>query len=328
MDLPPSAARPRQHRGVHAEMKLVTFSTDGNDRLGLLLDDMVVDLKIAARERNCEPQPFEDMIAFLKGGRAAHETAAAVARTAKAGDPGVCRLDQVRLRAPVPRPGKLFCLAGNYARHIEEGGGRVEAKDKVTPRLFLKPPANTVIGPGDPIVLPPVARGVDWEAELAVVIGKKGKCIAREQAFDYVAGYTAMNDVSERKFQIRRRPDTSEWDAFFDWLNGKWFDSFAPMGPCLVTADEIGDPHALEISLRVNGETKQNSTTGHMIHRIDDLIEYISKFITLEPGDIIATGTPEGTGDPVGTYLKPGDAVCVEIENIGVLENPVAEEGR
>ena len=302
-------------------MKLVTFRKDGKKRLGVLAGNGVVDLKEA--DGGQALGVFDDMISFLESGSAGRDAAAEVAEAGARGKTASTPLGEVTLCAPVPEPGKLFCLAGNYVKHIEEGSGGVKAKDKITPRLFLKPSSNTVIGPGAPIMIPDVARAVDWEAELAVVIGKRGKHIAKADAFDYVAGYTAMNDVSERKLQIRERPETSEWDAFFDWLNGKWFDCFAPMGPCLVTADEIPDPHDLDLSLSVNGERKQHSNTQQMIHRIDELIEYISAFITLGPGDVIATGTPEGTGDPVGVYLKPGDVVRVEIERIGVLENPV-----
>jgi len=308
-------------------MKLVTFGKDGQARVGALVDDVVIDLRQAARERGlrvCSTM-LEDMNALLEGGDAA--LAEAQKNLAHGLEHEGCRLPlgDVELLAPLA-PRKLFCLAGNYVKHIEEGSGGVKAKDKITPRLFLKPPTNTVIGPGAAIRIPAVARGIDWEAELVAVIGRRGKNVRREDALDHVAGYTAMNDVSERKLRIRERPESSEWDAFFDWLNGKWFDTFAPLGPCIVTADEIPDPHELDISLSVNGEQKQGSNTSHMIHRVDELIEYISTFITLEPGDVIATGTPEGTGDPVGVYLKPGDVVRVEIEKVGVLENSVEAE--
>ena len=301
-------------------MKLVTFEKEGHARVGAVADGAVVDLSTCS-------VAYDDMLSFLEAGEAALKEAASTLAAAAGGKREcVYALDEVKLLAPVPVPGKLFCLAGNYVKHIEEGRAKFKLRDKVTPRLFLKPSTNTVIGPGAPIVIPQVARAIDWEAELAVVIGRRGKNIRREEAYDYVAGYTAMNDVSERDLRIRERLEAAEWDSFFDWLNGKWLDSFAPMGPWIVTADEIPDPHSLRISLSVNGRMMQDSGTANMIHRVDELIEYVSTIVTLAPGDVIATGTPEGTGHPKGLHLAPGDTVRIEIEKIGVLENPVEAE--
>ena len=222
----------------------------------------------------------------------------------------------------------MFCLAGNYQDHIEEGGGKIAIQDKETPRVFMKPPSTTVIGPGDRILIPPVARSIDWEGELAVVMGRRAKAVKAEEALKYVAGYTIMNDVSERDLVIKERTDSRERDKWFDWLNGKWLDTFGPQGPWIVTSDEIPDPQSLEISTYVNGERKQNNNTGQMLYPVDMIIEYISAIITLEPGDLISTGTISGVGATTGTFMKPGDRVEIEISEIGVLRNGVAASKR
>ncbi|MGE0132842.1 MAG: fumarylacetoacetate hydrolase family protein [Blastocatellales bacterium] len=231
----------------------------------------------------------------------------------------------VRFRAPIERPGKIICLAGNYREHIAESGFAVpQHSDIITPQLFLKP-ATTIIGDGDDIVIGANNARVGWEVELAVVIGKRGRDIAARVAFDYVFGYTILNDISERGLnsQIPNRSER-ERDKFFDWLAGKWFDTFAPCGPWIVTKDEISDPHNLAIKLSVNGEIRQQGNTGEMIHRIPEIIAYCSSVMTLEPGDIISTGTPVGAGlGGASTSLSDGDEVVCEIEKIGVLRNRV-----
>ncbi len=312
-------------------MKLVTFEKNDQCKIGALVDEVIVDIRVTAeaQQQSGSTRIFNDMLALLDGGAEGMQRAAEAvdfALGSEQKDKLTVALDQVKLLAPIPRPRTIFCLAENYTEHFEEGGKIFKEKDKITPKVFMKPCANTTIGPGEPIILPEIARAIDWEAELAVVIGRKGKHVSRADAFDYVAGYTAFNDVSERDFQIKKRPESSEWDSYFDWLNGKWFDSFAPMGPCLVTRDEIDDPHRLNLSLSINGKLWQDDSTKKMIHRIDEIIEYISTFMTLHPGDVIATGTPAGTGEPHGIFLKPGDTIRIEIEKIGVLENRVEAE--
>lgn len=236
-------------------------------------------------------------------------------------------LSQVRLHAPVPHPGKLFCLAGNYAAHIQEGGrGELQAADRATPRIFLKPSTNTVCGPGDPIVIGRRAQFVDYEGELAVIIAKRGKYIAAEEALRYVGGITCFNDVSERRLHIWDRPEDRPWDRFFDWLNGKWWDSFAPMGPCAVPLADIEDIQKLSLTTRLNGEVVQSASTADMIFTVARTIEYLSQMVTLAPGDVIATGTPSGVGSASGRALQPRDVVEVEIGGVGVLRNPVVAE--
>ena len=190
----------------------------------------------------------------------------------------------------------------------------------------MKPPSTTANRPGGPIVLYRQAHWIDWEVELGVVIGRRAKYVAPEQAPKFIAGYTVVNDVSEREFKIQDRTRTEGFDEFFDWLNGKWPDGFAPMGPCLTTADEIPDPQNLDIQLAVNGKTMQHSNTGAMTYTCADIVSYISQSVTLEPGDIIAMGTPAGIGKLQGIRLKEGDVVRCEIERIGVLENKVVAE--
>jgi len=235
-------------------------------------------------------------------------------------------LDDVILLAPIPHPPKLLCIAGNYEEHIREGGRDVTDQDKLAPRVFMKPPSTTLCGTHQAVRRTRHTRFLDYEGELAVVIGRKGKYIPVEEALEYVAGYSCFNDISERQLAIRPQESSDPRDAFFDWLNGKWMDRSAPMGPWLVTADEIPDPQCLEISVRVNGEEKQHANTSMMIFSVAELIHYISQIMTLEPGDIIATGTPAGVGQASPQGLQRGDVVEVTIERIGTLTNPIHEE--
>jgi len=238
------------------------------------------------------------------------------------GRPFVASLDDLlsggqtyRLLPPVPRPEKVICIGVNYADHAAEVGVEVPHEPVVFNKFV-----STLIAHGDAIRLPKISRRVDFEAELIVVIGKRGRDIARQDAYDYVAGYCCGNDVSARDWQ-KEKPARQ-------WLLGKTFDTFAPLGPELVLKDEIADPMQLGIQLRLNGQVMQNSNTNQCLFDIPALIAYISQVVTLEVGDLIFTGTPPGVGDmrtpPV--YLKPGDTVEVEIESLGVLKNHVKQE--
>jgi 2,4-didehydro-3-deoxy-L-rhamnonate hydrolase len=240
-------------------------------------------------------------------------------------------MHQVKLLSPVPNPGKLFCVAGNYEEHIRESKGKnlsgeVHESDRATPRIFMKPSTNTVCGPDDPILVTPSSTFVDYEGELLVIIAHRGKYLTPETALDIVGGVTCCNDISERRLQIWDRPETRPWDRFFDWLNGKWFDNSAPMGPCAVPLSDLPDVQNLALATRLNGETVQESSTAAMIFSVAELIAYLSQMVTLEPGDVIATGTPAGVGVAREINLKPGDVVEVEIEGIGMLRNSVAAE--
>ena len=317
-------------------MKLATYAIKGEEAVGAVIADdrIIVDLAAAdrslARQEKRKTHPFfSDMLTLLeagsKGRSGAKKAAAAAADRLKGKADGKVGhpIGKVRLRAPVPNPRKVFCLAGNYQDHIEEGGGKMQAQDKETPRVFMKPPSSTVIGPNDTILIPPIARAIDWEGELAVVMGRKAKGVKAKEALKYIAGYTVMNDVSERQLLIKKRSENRPQDGWFDWLNGKWLDTFAPQGPWMVTSDEIRDPQVLDISTYINGERKQHNNTGQMLYPVAQIIEYISAIITLEPGDLISTGTISGVGATTGNFMKPGDKVQIEISQIGVLHNKV-----
>lgn len=212
--------------------------------------------------------------------------------------------------APVPRPGKLICIGLNYRDHAAESKMAIPEK----PVVFSKF-STAVIGPGEPVVIPASSSQVDYEAELGVVIGRRAKNVSIDRALDYVLGYTCFNDVSARDFQF----------ADGQWQRGKSCDTFAPMGQTIVTTDEIPDPHKLSIKLLLNGKAMQDSNTDQLIFGVPRLIEFLSETITLEPGDVIATGTPSGVGfarkPPV--FLRPGDVMQVQIEKVGDLGNPI-----
>ena len=320
-------------------MKLVSYTWHKEEFIGAVVagDRIAVGLEAAdralARKEKRKPHPFfTDMIAFLEAGprgmsAARKAVGLAVEKLGAQSRPDgkvSHMLSQVRLKAPVPCPRKIFCLAGNYQDHIEEGGKKMQAQDRETPRVFMKPPSTTVIAPEDAILISPVARAIDWEGELAVVIGRRAKGVKARDAIKHVAGYTVMNDVSEHQLLIKKRTENRERDVWFDWLNGKWLDTFAPHGPWIVTADEIPNPQILEISTYVNGLRRQHNNTGQMLYPVADIIEYISTIITLEPGDLISTGTVAGVGATTGEFLKPGDRVEIEISRIGALRNKVA----
>ena len=236
-------------------------------------------------------------------------------------------LADVQLLIPVARPNKLFLLAGNYAKHIEEGGEIAAERAETFPYVFMKPPTTTLTNPGAAIRIPSVnPNSTDYELELAVIIGRGGKGISEADALDHVAGYTVINDISDRKFRPNPGRKQRDKDGFFDWLHGKWHDSFCPCGPCVVSADSIADPQQLSLQLKVNGELRQDSTTAAQIFPVAAVIEFISSFITLEVGDIISTGTPAGVGNSSGTYLKPGDEIEASIGSIGTLRTSVEAE--
>ena len=212
---------------------------------------------------------------------------------------------------PVPVPRKIICLGVNYRDHAEEAHVPIPER----PIIFSKP-STAIVGPEDPVIYPKVSTQVDYEIELAAVIGKRGKNASESDAFDHIAGYTVLNDISARDIQFADR----------QWFRGKGFDTFAPTGPCLVLREQLSDPHNLKMELRVNDEIRQRSTTANMIFKIPELVAFISNVMTLQPGDIIATGTPAGVGfyaKPEKRLLKPGDLMEAEIEGIGLLRNRV-----
>ena len=302
-------------------MKLLTYADQVRGaRVGFCLDDQIFDLVDEAATMGVW-LPME-MVELLWLGPMGLETAQKVvdrvAAKAEAGLP----LDQAKVLAPILRPPKILALAGNYAEHVRESGGEMPEKEGVTPRVFVKP-VTAVNHPGEPIIIPALCTALDYELELAAVIGTGGKDIPASEALEHVAGYMVFNDVSARKLTIAEGRVARPRDDFFDWLNGKWFDTFAPYGPFLVTADEVGDPQNLAMRLKVNGEIRQDANTGMMVFDVAELVAWCSQFMTLEPGDIIATGTPSGVGSGRGVFLQDGDVIEAWIEKLGTLVNPV-----
>ncbi|MER3415216.1 MAG: fumarylacetoacetate hydrolase [Gemmataceae bacterium] len=283
-----------------------TIETPQGPKLVIRQDDHWVDVSAS------DPSLPRTLRELLLGGA---ETQRQALRVAQSRDAVCYPADQVRFLPPVLDPQKIVCVGLNYRDHAAESG----TKPPREPVLFSK--FNTALtGHGQPIVLPAVSQEVDYEAELVVVIGKSGRYIRRQEAYEYVAGYTIGNDVSARDWQLKKEGR--------QWLAGKTFDTFAPVGPVVVSADEIPDPHRLPIESRLNGRVMQHSDTGQMIFTIAEIVSYISQVCTLHPGDLIFTGTPAGVGfvrqPPV--FLKPGDLVEIAIESLGVLRNPVIAE--
>ena len=295
-------------------MRYVTFSlpSDSSTRLGALQGEAVLDVR-AALAANWPDCPAS-LVALIQAGPDAWNRAAELLRGVLPS--GAHRLQAVRVHAPIPRPAKnVFCLGLNYASHVQESSRARERQAKIpeVPIFFTKAP-TAVNGPFDVVPLDTSATSqLDYEAELGVIIGVGGKDIPRACAFEHVFGYTIINDVSARDLQMRH----------MQWFKGKSLDGCCPIGPSIVTADEFGDPQRKRISLRVNGVTKQDATTGDMIFPVDVTIESLSRGMTLEPGDIIATGTPEGVGlgRTPPEYLNDGDVVETEIEGIGIMRN-------
>jgi 2-keto-4-pentenoate hydratase/2-oxohepta-3-ene-1,7-dioic acid hydratase in catechol pathway len=302
-------------------VKFVSYSVDGGEiRAGLSVHGMVVDLANGAAAIGASlPSNVVEILALGDEGMTGSRK---VESAAAAGNVSTVPESDVVLHAAVQTPPTIFLLAGNYQSHIMEGGGSAVDKEKINPRPFIKP-TTAIIGTGDPILIPPDSDTLDYEIEIAAVIGKEGRFISETDANDHVAGYTVFNDVSARSLKIEEGRTERPGDDFFDWLLGKWCDSFAAIGPYLVTADEAGDPSTLEMALTVNGELRQHSDAGEMIFSIPESIAFLSRFVTLRPGDLLCMGTPGGVGATTETYLNSGDQVVATIEKLGTLENPV-----
>jgi 2,4-diketo-3-deoxy-L-fuconate hydrolase len=318
-------------------MRLCRFLHDQRVQVGFYGEKYIVPLNSAARayaEATHEKLALsdgDDLVALLppdgKGHESVKKLAGWVERQSEALPAARIATDKVELLVPIPRPHKLFLLAGNYADHIQEGGGMAPERLETFPYVFMKPPSTTLTDPHKPVVVPSVSpQHVDWELELAVVIGRTARHVKESEALSHVAGYTVINDISDRKFRPNPGRKERKMDSFFDWLHGKWHDSFCPCGPCVTSADAIADPQKLAMKLTVNGEQKQNASTGQQIFPVAAVIEFISSIVTLEPGDIISTGTPAGVGNATGTYLHSGDRVEAWIEGIGTLVSPVVAE--
>lgn len=303
------------------------FARDGAVHLGLRQREDVLDATLAAKRLWNEDwtTPLPLISAGPKGLERLRELSSAVAADERLRRETGRPYSGLRLDAPMRDSPKLFALAGNYRKHIAESGyTEIPEAAAITPQIFVKPVSTTINAPGALIRIRASNVFVDWEIELAVIIGRGGRDIPAAQALSRVFGYSILNDVSERKFNSRMtNRKLRETDPFFDWLMGKWFDGFAPFGPELVTADEVSDPHNLSIRLWVNNQLMQDANTSEMIFRIPEVISYISAVVTLEPGDIISMGTPAGVGMARGVSLSGGDVVRGEIEGLGTLENQV-----
>ena len=302
-------------------MKLVTYSRNESISSAILTPDGLLDIPSAWQG----PNPPRSVKEILKRGPSCLAKLAKLAEAADSYTP----LDSVKLLAPIRRPGKLLALAGNYTEHIKEAGLLLGLSDSpresTVPRPFLMP-ATAVTGPDTQIPWPPYSKEIDYEVELAIVIGKEAKCIKPDDAPEHIAGYTIANDISARSVTFAKNRKKRPWDEFYDWLNGKWADSFLPIGPFLLTADQIDDVQNLDISLSVNGQIRQNSNTSNMIFKVADIVSFLSHLITLEPGDIIATGTPAGVAKATGNYLQPGDTIECSIQNLGTLKNTLSQK--
>jgi 2-keto-4-pentenoate hydratase/2-oxohepta-3-ene-1,7-dioic acid hydratase in catechol pathway len=299
-------------------MKLVRFSTNGQSpRVGVLQGDRIADLQTSlaatlGRRGVVRAQDIAAALvptstrAFLEGGAATQDAVASITEWV------TVPANSARLHAPIADPGKFICIGLNYRDHAEETGNAIPKE----PPIFAKWP-NAIIDPGEPILRPRGSKSLDWEVELGVVIGRPARYVSREQALDYVWGYTIINDASARDFQML----TSQWMA------GKIFETAAPVGPYIADRAEVPDPHTLGLKTFVNGKQMQNGNTKTFIFDVRYLVSYLSGLMTLMPGDLIATGTPPGVGlgmkPPV--YLNPGDVVRMEITNLGTLENPVKD---
>ena len=300
-------------------MKLASYRTaEGVLRAGLVVDDAVIDLERAGRQLGEDLS--SDLLAILAREQAGMDSLRRVAAAVERLE--AIPLAELALGPVLPRPPKILLLAGNYQSHITEGGAPPVNKAEITPRFFLKPD-TAVIGTGEAIRTPSISAAIDYEVEVAAVIGRGGRDISEADALAHVAGYVLFNDISARRLTVVGNRKPRNGDEFFDWLVGKWCDTFAVIGPYLVTVDEVPDVGALELALRVNGELRQHSSAGEMIFTVPEAIAWISAFITLEPGDLICMGTPGGVGETTQTYLQPGDLVEATAEELGALVNRV-----
>ena len=295
-------------------MKLARYLHSNMESYGVLVDHGILCLLALPKALEVSPPlALDELIALCsKGIKIVEQLISVSTRNEKRN--ATISLDDVTLLSPVSSPPKIVCLGLNYKDHVEEQGK--DTPDE--PILFMKP-RTAIIGPDQPIIRPKLVKQLDYEAELAIVIGEKGKNIPVSEANKHIFGYTAFNDVSARDIQFKDK----------QWTRGKSFDTFAPMGPCITTANQIGNPNNLRVRTRVNGELRQDSSTKNMVFNIYEIVHHLSQVMTLEPGDIIATGTPAGVGvfmKPKPRFLSPGDLVEVEIEKIGILSNTVSKE--
>ena len=293
--------------------KLLNYAgVAGEPRAGIAVGDVVIDLEQAKT-------PWRTTLEAL--GNWDEALPALTALAGRAGEVESRPLSDVQLLAPILYPGAIYNAAANYTDHQKEmNQGKALVKSETTPYFFLKSGPHCVIGPEVDIRLPKVSQQVDWEAELGVVIGKPARNVSVENALDYVAGYTIFIDLSARDLG---NPKGRRW--LTDWFVHKNFEGSGPMGPWIIPADDIPDPHDISIKLWINDELMQDSNSQYLFYNINEQIEYVSRRLTLRPGDVFATGTPSGVGRPRDIFLKPGDTVTIELGGIGTLRNPVVQ---
>lgn len=309
-------------------MRLCRFEDDDLVRVGFYLDESIIPLLRAAESLGVSLPESDSLLPYLPGGDARQAVLDLGRRISRLSEDerSTLRLpvERVQLQVPVPAPNKLLLLAGNYTEHVEESGDRAEERARTFPYVFMKPPSTTLTHPGQPVRIPSVSPNhIDWEVELGVIIGRRCQGVGEAEALQYVAGYTVVNDISDRRF--RPNPDRIERpkDRFFDWLHGKWHDTFCPMGPAVLPGDLEPDPQSLRMTLKVNGAIEQDGSTAQMVFPVAAVVAFISSFVTLERGDVISTGTPAGVGMAKNKYLRRGDHVDAEIERIGILHSPI-----
>ncbi len=293
-------------------MKLASYIHNNSVSCGIVTDSGILDIP-----SNTE---FHSMRQILTKGDSALEILSHLSETGQMWIP----LTDVELLPPIPKPGKILALAGNYKKHLEESVWQEKTFDDqsvtTNPWPFMMP-STVLTAAGTEIPWPVYSEQVDYEIELAVIIGKTTNKVTPEEAANCIGGYSIANDISARSVTFTDGRKDRPRDAYFDWLMGKWSDGFMPMGPWMVTADEIGDPQKLELELKVNGQIRQKSNTSQMIFSVGQIVSFMSHLMTLEPGDVIITGTPHGVGMADGNYLRPGDAMEGAIEKIGTLTN-------
>ncbi|WP_144142839.1 fumarylacetoacetate hydrolase family protein [Paraburkholderia sp. BCC1884] len=298
---------------------IATYELNGHRAMGLAVGGRLYDAHAALKQTASDATLTEVgalIAAWEQEGAAIVERFESAARAIEAGKLDLAPLTGHTLGVPY-QPRRIFAAASNYYEHAREMGTELAPREESTPYMFMK--AETSVVPTFAnVVIPPHAERVDWEVELAVVIGRSGRHIAQQDAYDYIAGYTILNDVSAR--DLNRRTD---YPFKHDWFRGKSFDTFGPLGPWFVPRACIAEPQNLRMRLAVNGEPMQDGNTSGMIFNIAEQIEYLSTILTLQPGDLIATGTPTGVGMGRGIYLKAGDVMVASIDGIGSIENPL-----
>ncbi len=309
-----------------SSMRICRFIHDGQVRWGIYKDDHVVqvDAFVAAQLGDRLAEGWE---AALPVGSDAWQTLLALLDQVEQRSDANCpkiELAKVTLLPPVARPPKLLLLAGNYAEHVREQGGTAAEKSRTFPYVFMKPPSTTLIGSGTPFQIPHCSpEKIDHEVELAVVIGKTIRDASVDEARAAIAGYTVINDISDRGFRPNPNRESRPRDTHFDWLHGKWHDGSCPCGPCMLIDNPQIDPDRMRLTLSVDGTEYQCGTTEQMVFTVSEVIQFISSFVTLEPGDIISTGTPSGVGNATGRFLKAGQTMTASVEHIGSLITPL-----